>query len=145
MTAKRILIMGLPGAGKTTLARALVDFLASIGKTVEWHNADHVRAQYDDWDFSQEGRIRQSTRMKELADSSAAEYVVCDFVAPLAEMRNIFDADYTIWLDTVVTSEYEDTNQIFSPPKKYNFCVNTKDSAHWVPLIVKHLLFLEQH
>jgi adenylylsulfate kinase len=137
--------MGLPGSGKTTLARSLVDFLASIGKTVEWYNADQIRSQYDDWDFSHEGRVRQSTRMKELAEASAAEYVVCDFVAPLAEMRNTFDADYTIWMDTVVSSEYEDTNQLFVAPKKYNFCVSTKDSEHWVPLIVKHLLFLEQH
>lgn len=144
MTTK-ILIMGLPGSGKTTLAEELVDFLQSIGKEVTWFNADRVRQEYNDWDFSEEGRIRQSERMRDLANGVASDYVVCDFVAPLVEMRTIFNPDYIIWMDTIVASEYEDTNQVFVPPKKYNFCVNTKNAAHWVPEIVKHLLFLENH
>ena len=145
MKAKRILIMGLPGSGKTTLAKTLEDLFVSIGKSVVWYNADQIREQYNDWDFSEEGRIRQSIRMRELADAANAEYVICDFVAPLVVMRQNFDADYTIWMDTVITSEYEDTNQLFVIPKKYNFCVSTKDATHWVPQIAKHLLFLENH
>jgi adenylylsulfate kinase len=143
MKVKRILIMGLPGSGKTTLAKALENLFVSIGKSVVWYNADHVREQNNNWDFSEEGRIRQSTRMRELADAADADYVICDFVAPLVVMRQNFDADYTIWIDTVTSSEYDDTDRIFVPPKKYNFCVNTKDAAHWAPQIAKHILFLE--
>ena len=86
--AIRILIMGLPGAGKTTLAQELTKYL----EDVDWYNADSVRRAYHDWDFSHEGRIRQSTRMRELADDSPKKYVICDFVAPLPDMRNNFKA-----------------------------------------------------
>jgi broad-specificity NMP kinase len=137
--------MGLPGAGKTTLARALVDFLASVGKTVEWHNADNVRTKYNDWDFSHEGRIRQSLRMKDLVAAAESEYVVCDFVAPLQEMRKILAPDYIIWLDTIKHSEYEDTDQIFVPPSKYNYYIADKDAERYATEIGEHLLFLSQH
>ena len=143
--SKRILIMGLPGSGKTTLAAAVVDFLASVGKTVEWYNADEVRKKYNDWDFSREGRLRQSTRMKELAAAAESEYVVCDFVAPLSESRSNFAPDYLIWLDTIKASIHEDTNQVFRPPQKYNFYVPTQDADKWSKEIVEHLLFLSQY
>lgn len=145
LVTTKILIMGLPGAGKTTLARALVDFLVSVGKTVEWYNADEVREKYNDWDFSQEGRIRQSIRMRELAEAAESEYVICDFVAPLQAMRNNFAADYTIWLDTIKESIYEDTNQTFAPPAKYNYYVSEKNAEHYAIEIGKHLLFLSQY
>jgi len=112
---KRILIMGLPGAGKTTLARALADKINAM-----WFNADDVRKQYNDWDFSHEGRIRQSHRMRSLADDSDAKFVICDFVAPLEEMREIFSADFTIWMDTVRQSKFEDTNQMFAHPSYWD-------------------------
>ena len=98
---KRILIMGLPGAGKTYLAQHVLEHLQNNRKTVMWLNADDVRKKYNDWDFSHEGRIRQSLRMRELADSYDVDYVICDFVAPLVEMRNNFKADWTIWMDTI--------------------------------------------
>jgi adenylylsulfate kinase len=82
----RILIMGLPGAGKTTLAQTLRDLIQDNNKTVEWFNADLVRQAYDDWDFSTEGRVRQSVRMRELAEKINSDYVVCDFVCPLCEI-----------------------------------------------------------
>jgi adenylylsulfate kinase len=119
--------MGLPGAGKTTLAQALADKINAM-----WFNADNVRKQYNDWDFSHEGRIRQSHRMRDLADNSHAKFVICDFVAPLAEMRTVYDADYTIWMDTIIEGRFEDTNQVFEPPEKYdlriiNFDYNIDD------------------
>jgi adenylylsulfate kinase len=124
---KRILIMGLPGAGKTTLAQALADKINAM-----WFNADNVRKQYNDWDFSHEGRIRQSHRMRDLADNSHAKFVICDFVAPLAEMRTVYDADYTIWMDTIIEGRFKDTNLVFEPPEKYdlriiNFDYNIDD------------------
>jgi adenylylsulfate kinase-like enzyme len=115
MAAQRILIMGLPGAGKTYFATALKQYLENFSDfyhvqaeslvgskaTVEWFNADDVRKRFSDWDFSPDGRIRQSHRMRELADKSWADFVIADFVAPLAEMRHNFKADWTVWLDTI--------------------------------------------
>ena len=61
--AKKFLIMGLPGAGKTTLANKLATKIISIRI-----NADEVRKKYNDWDFSEEGRDRQAKRMRDLSD-----------------------------------------------------------------------------
>lgn len=112
---KRILIMGLPGAGKTTLAKQLAEKLDA-----QWFNADEIRAKYNDWDFSSEGRIRQSQRMRSLADGSNNAYVIADFVAPLAEMRKIFAADYTIWMDTIDQGRFDDTNRVFEAPDHWD-------------------------
>ena len=108
---QRILIMGLPGAGKTYFAERLKKYLETYGTTsnlsqfemapstaqmkakVDWFNADDVRRKFNDWDFSKEGRIRQSLRMLEFSLKCTGDYVICDFVAPLVEMRNNFKAD----------------------------------------------------
>lgn len=116
----KILIMGLPGSGKTTLAEKLVQHLSANKKSVTWINADSVRSLYNDWDFSHEGRIRQARRLANLANVSDDDYTIVDFVAPLSESRNIFDADYIIWMDTKNACSYEDTNKIFTPPDTYD-------------------------
>jgi adenylylsulfate kinase len=128
--------MGLPGSGKTTLAHELTSLLSP---NCLWINADEIRELYNDWDFSLEGRIRQSIRMRELADASEKEYVICDFVAPLVEMRNNFNADYTIWVDTITEGRYKDTNKLFVSPKKYDIRVTEQDSEKW-GLIINNLL-----
>jgi len=132
---KRILIMGLPGSGKTTLAERLKVELLAADKSVSWFNADDVRKQYNDWDFSHEGRVRQAGRMKILTGLSLAEFAICDFVAPLPEQRDLFDAAWTVWVDTISEGRFEDTNQIFVPPEKYNFRVTEQDSKRWAKLI----------
>jgi adenylylsulfate kinase len=130
---KRILIMGLPGAGKTTLAQALADKIDAM-----WFNADEIRAKYNDWDFSEEGRIRQSQRMRTLADTSVGLYVIADFIAPLKQMRDIYAADYVIWMDTIAEGRFEDTNRVFEPPKTYDLRITDFDYS--VDDIVKELL-----
>ena len=119
---QRILIMGLPGAGKTTLAQALQARL-----NCAWFNADEIRARYNDWDFSTEGRVRQSKRMRILADDSNRECVIADFVAPLKQMRDIYAADYVIWMDTISKGRFEDTNQLFEPPEVYDLRITDFD------------------
>ena len=140
--AKRILIMGLPGAGKTTLAQELRLKLWEEGRTVSWLNADEVRKTYDDWDFSTEGRLRQSSRMKDLADQATTDYVIADFIAPLVEMRTNFKADWTVWLDTISEGRYTDTNNIFVPPDKFNydFHVTEQNAKRWAEIIINTIL-----
>jgi len=107
----RILIMGLPGSGKTTLANRLAD---KLGAT--WLNADVIRKEYDDWDFSVEGRHRQADRMYMLSRKACTKYVVLDFVCPLPECRKKIDAQYVIWMNTIKEGRFDDTNQMFVQP-----------------------------
>jgi len=132
---QRILIMGLPGSGKTTLATALQTKLNATH-----YNADAVRAQFNDWDFSHEGRIRQSKRMRELADASATQYAIADFVAPLVEMRNNYKADWTIWVDTIREGRYADTNAMFQEPEIYDFRITEQDAEKWADFIADHIV-----
>jgi adenylylsulfate kinase len=125
--AKRILIMGLSGAGKTTLAAQLVESLVRGGNVVSWYNADAFRKQYNDWDFSEEGRLRQATRMRDAADKSTSDYVLTDFIAALEEQRQIYNADYTIWMNTKESCRFEDTNQAFENPYKYDMRITSWD------------------
>lgn len=137
---KHILIMGLPGAGKTTLAEKLKKVLENSSKTVGWLNADEVRRYYNDWDFSREGRIRQSIRMRELADTSNTDFCIVDFVAPLVEMRDNFNADWTIWVDTIQESIYGDTNKMFQEPENYDFRITEKNAEKWAEFIGDKIL-----
>jgi adenylylsulfate kinase len=114
----KILICGLPGSGKSTLAKSLSEELGAY-----WLNADAVRTEYNDWDFSEEGRMRQADRMKFLADTlvKAGQNVVADFICPTKETRDYFDADFTIWMDTISRGRYEDTNDLFEPPEQVDY------------------------
>ena len=146
--------MGLPGSGKTYMAQALKKYIESHSvmfhsgtetvsssmARVEWFNADDVRKKYNDWDFSQEGRIRQSHRMRELSDKSSADFVIVDFIAPLPEMRYNFKADWTIWMDTIDAGRYEDTNRMFTPPDVYDFRITEQAAEKWAEFVGDHIL-----
>jgi hypothetical protein len=108
--------------------------------SVDWFNADEVRKRYNDWDFSRDGRIRQSLRMFEFAMKCSGEFVICDFVAPLPEMRHNFKADWTIWMDTIDAGRYEDTNRAFVPPDVYDFRVTEQNAERWVEFVGTHIL-----
>ena len=128
--------MGLPGAGKTTLADELAPKI-----NAKRLNADEVRKAANDWDFSEDGRKRQAKRMAEYALKLKDEgnYVVADFICPTPEARELFPADYIIWVDTIEKGRFEDTNQIFIKPNKFNFHVTTQDAKNWVPKILEDL------
>lgn len=108
--------MGLPGSGKTTLAKQLHMKLNNF----IWINADIVRKEANDWDFSMEGRLRQVNRINTIIEHLSNKNVICDFIAPTEEIRERFNADYIIWMDTIQEGRFEDTNQLFEPPKNYN-------------------------
>ncbi len=129
--------MGLPGAGKTTLANELAPLLKA--KRV---NADEVRKAANDWDFSEEGRKRQSKRMSKLALNLKNEgnYVIADFICPTPEARNLFPADFIIWVDTIQEGRFEDTNQMFVKPEKYDFHVTSQDAKLWASKIIKEII-----
>ena len=128
--------MGLPGAGKTTLANELA-------KLIECKrlNADEIRKAANDWDFSEEGRTRQSKRMSDeaLKLKSEGNNVVADFICPTPEARNLFPADYIVWVDTIKEGRFEDTNQMFVKPKNYDFHVTTQDAKMWAPKITEEI------
>ena len=128
--------MGLPGSGKTTLAKHLVQMFNAV-----WLNADEVRKEADDWDFSPEGRTRQAKRMwakaKEFRDQG--NHVVADFVCPTPAARALFPADFIIWVDTIKEGRFDDTNKMFVKPDKYDFHVTTQDAKNWAPKILKEI------
>ena len=139
--AIKVLVMGLPGSGKTYFTEKLRAELTSIiGVTVTWYNADEIRKTYSDWDFSYEGRIRQSHRMAQLANTAPGTYCICDFVAPLVEMRNNFKPDWIIWMDTIDKGRYEDTNKAFIPPKEYDFRITEQNAEIWAPYVAERIL-----
>ena len=128
--------MGLPGSGKTTLARELASMIK-----VKRLNADEVRKEANDWDFSEEGRTRQAKRMAKLAKKLKDEgnYVIADFVCPTAEARKLFPADYIVWVNTIKEGRFEDTNRMFVKPEKFDYQVTTQNAKHWAAVILKEI------
>ena len=129
--------MGLPGSGKTTLANELGPML-----NAKRLNADEVRKEANDWDFSEEGRKRQAKRMANFAIKLKNEgnYVVADFICPTETTRKEFNADIIIWMDTIKAGRFDDTNKMFVKPDKYDFHVTTQDAKNWAPKIYKELI-----
>ena len=128
--------MGLPGSGKTTLANELGPML-----NAKRLNADEVRKKANDWDFSEEGRKRQAKRMADFAIKLKDEgnFVVADFICPTPEARSLFPADFIIWVDTIKEGRFDDTNQMFEPPEKYNFLVLKKDAEFYANKIFEDI------
>ena len=128
--------MGLPGAGKTTLANELAKLIKS-----KRLNADEIRRAANDWDFSEEGRTRQSKRMSDAALKLKSEgnNVIADFICPTPGARSLFPADCTIWVDTIKKGRFDDTNAMFVKPEKYDFHVTSQDAKHWSLKIIKEI------
>jgi cytidyltransferase-like protein len=115
----RILVMGLPGSGKTTLATVLAEKLSAT-----YFNADEVRKMFNDWDFSDAGRERQAHRMRDLCDMSDTQHTVADFICPTEQTREIFSPEFVVFMNTIDTGRFEDTNRVFEAPEKVDVLVN---------------------
>ena len=129
--------MGLPGSGKTTLANELAPLL-----NAKRLNADEVRKEVNDWDFSLEGRLRQSKRMKDMSEKYIKEnrHVIADFICPTEKTRNDYNPDFLIFMDTIREGRFDDTNKMFQPPEKYDFKIKYMDATMWAFLIKQDIL-----
>ena len=130
--------MGLPGSGKTTLAAKLVPLLKA-----KWINNDEVRKAANDWDFSEEGRIRQAKRVADIAEKFKKEgnynYLVADYICPTPQTRKLFNPDYIVWINTIKEGRFEDTNKMFVKPEKFDFEVTTQDAESWAKKIAEEI------
>ncbi len=133
--AKKILVMGLPGSGKTTVAKELKKIL-----NADWVNADSVRKKYKDWDFSKKGVLRQAKRMRDIADNSKKKFVIADFICPYEKGRKIFRADYLIWMDTIKKGRLPTFDKNFQKPKRFNLKL-TKKRLKTNLISIKDLIF----
>jgi len=133
--------MGLPGSGKTTLSKLLSKKLGS-----DIFNADQIRKKLNDWDFSDEGRIRQAKRMRDYCDNeikkNKKKFIIADFICPTDQAREIFDADFIIWLDTIKKGRFEDTNKLFTPPGNFDFRITEQNAEYWSEKIYNKLMSL---
>ena len=143
----KILVFGLPGSGKTTLSEGLANLLSGVHI-----NADEVRMKYEGrdvhkWDFSLQGRINQANRMKYLSEGvvMAGKIAVADFICPTNEARKAFDADFTIWMDTIKQGRYEDTNRMFEKPDSVDYHVSQWFNDTHVQLIDVVKSYMERH
>lgn len=139
----KILIFGLPGAGKTWLAQKLYQQLPNCA----WFNADKIREMANDWDFTPEGRLRQSTRMKNIADfeKENGRWVICDFVCPTQHTRDIFDADLMIWVDTISEGRFQDTNKMFEIPAMFDHHINHWMTDEEITALAEHITQIEEY
>jgi adenylylsulfate kinase-like enzyme len=134
---RKILIMGLPGSGKTTLAELLVPKLGAV-----WFNADEVRNEINkDLGFTKEDREEQSRRMGLLCDwvNKSGQYSVADFICPTPETRKIFNPDIIIWVDRIKEGRFEDTNKIFQPPKNPDLILKEGTPEEWCKKAIDYI------
>lgn len=118
-----IQIIGLPGSGKTTLAKALKERINAIHL-----NADEVRSTINsDLSFSMSNRIEHARRLGEMARllSRQGQTVIVDFVCPTRKTREAFGKpDALIWMNTISESRYSDTNSLWQSPDNADLVIN---------------------
>jgi cytidyltransferase-like protein len=138
MLMRKILVMGLPGAGKTTLATGLAPLLNAVV-----FNADQVRANISrDLGFSHTDRIEHARRMGWMCDRvvEAGGTVIADFICPTAETRAAFGDAFIIWVDRISASHFEDTNRMFVPPERFDIRVSADGTPqYWAEQVLARL------
>jgi len=135
---RKILVMGLPGAGKTTLATVLAPLLNAVV-----FNADAVRSNLSrDLGFSHEDRVEHARRMGWMCDRvvEAGNNVIADFICPTDETRAAFGETFTIWVDRISAGRFEDTNQMFVTPKHFDLRVTAEGAPqYWADKVLARL------
>jgi cytidyltransferase-like protein len=126
---RRILVMGLPGAGKTALASALAPLLNAVV-----FNADAVRSNLSrDLGFSHEDRIEHARRMGWMCDRvvEAGGTVIADFICPTPATREAFGEAFVIWIDRIEAGRFEDTNRMFLAPDQVDLQVTADGTPQY--------------
>src|SRR5579871_4276926 len=126
---RKIIIMGLPGAGKTTLSNALAPLLSAVV-----FNADAVRANVSrDLSFAPADRVEHARRMGWMCDRvvEAGGTAIADFICPTPEARAAFGAAFTIWVDRIAAGRFEDTNRLFAAPDHFDLHVSAEGSPQY--------------
>jgi adenylylsulfate kinase len=136
---RKLLIMGLPGAGKTTLVNAIAPRLNAVV-----FNADEVRANINrDLGFSEEDRIEHARRMGWLCDQvvKTGGFAVADFICPTPATRAAYlqgGEAFVVWLNRIERGRFEDTNQLFTPPENPDIEVKAEGTPEfWAEKIVQ--------
>lgn len=148
MTVK-VLIMGLAGAGKTSTAVKLQDHLAKSGFTSVHINSDRVREATENWSFDYDGRITAAEWLvktaNQILDEAKIDVVIYDTIACLQEQRDILGADITVFLDTVKSSKYEDTDADFERPEWCGIVTSFDQLAEAFDAIVKQITLITEN
>ncbi|TWC00212.1 cytidyltransferase-like protein [Bradyrhizobium macuxiense] len=129
MAVRKILIMGLPGAGKTTLATALAPLIGAVV-----FNADAVRANLSkDLGFAHEDRVEHARRMGWMCDRvvEAGGTVIADFICPTEATRDTFGTAFTIWVDRIEAGRFDDTNRMFVAPGQFDLRVTSEGTPQY--------------
>ena len=129
---RKILIMGLPGAGKTTLSKFLAPRLNAVH-----FNADEVRANVNkDLGFAEADRIEHARRMGWLCDQvvKVGGFAIADFICPTPATREAFTGEslvFVIWIDRIKAGAFEDTNRMFVPPQSFDLRVTAEGAPEF--------------
>jgi GTPase SAR1 family protein len=118
----KILVMGLPGSGKTTLAKELSKEIDAIHL-----NADEMRNKvWTDLTFKYTDRIVMAQRMGALSDVliNQGHNVIADFVCPTEQTRQAFGSAFIVWVNRIENSRFDDTNNLFEKPKQVDVEIN---------------------
>jgi len=136
----KILIMGLPGAGKTTLAKELSKEINAIHL-----NADKMRNKvWTDLTFKYTDRLIMAQRMGALSDTLVNQgyNVIADFVCPTEKTRQAFGKAFVIWVNRIEKSRFDDTNHLFEKPSFFNICISNALTLEQEINIIKEKLWL---